>query len=54
MKKKDIVRIAKNSGVNLIYFIYCDNANLIRGKATHIDHLNRRIDSGIGLSLIHI
>ncbi|MCH2311796.1 MAG: glutamine synthetase family protein [SAR202 cluster bacterium] len=51
MKKKDIVRIAKNSGVNLIYFIYCDNANLIRGKATHIDHLNRRIDSGIGLTV---
>ena len=51
MKKKDIVRIAKNSGVNLVYFIYCDNANLIRGKATHIDHLDRRIDSGIGLTV---
>ena len=51
MKKKDIVRIAKNSGVNLIYFMYCDNANLIRGKATHIDHLDRRIDSGIGLTV---
>jgi len=51
LKKREIVRIAKRTGINLIYFVYCDNGNLIRGKATHVDHLDRRLDSGIGLTV---
>ncbi len=51
MKKEDVVRIAKESGVKLVVFAYCDNANLIRGKATHVRHLDRRLDSGIGLTV---
>jgi glutamine synthetase len=51
MKKEDAVRIAKESGVKLVVFAYCDSANLIRGKATHVNHLERRLDSGIGLTV---
>jgi glutamine synthetase len=51
VKKEDAVRIAKESGVKLVVFAYCDSANLIRGKATHVNHLERRLDSGIGLTV---
>lgn len=51
MKKEDVVRVAEEAGVQLVIFAYCDNANLIRGKATHVRHLGRRLDSGIGLTV---
>ncbi len=51
MEKEQVVRVAEESGLRLVVFAYCDNANLIRGKATHVRHLGRRLDSGIGLTV---
>ena len=51
MRKEDVVRTAADQGIRLVIFAYCDSANLIRGKATHVKHLERRLDSGIGLTV---
>ena len=51
MNRAEVARIAKDSGVKLVMFAYCDNANLIRAKATHVRHLERRLESGIGLTV---
>ena len=51
MLKEDVVSAAEAKGVRLVIFAYCDSANLIRGKATHVRHLARRLDSGIGLTV---
>jgi glutamine synthetase len=37
--------------VQLVRFLYCDNAGIIRGKASHIDGLESRMHSGIGLTV---
>ncbi len=49
MNKKQILREAKERGIQLVRFLYCDNGGVIRGKATHVDHLAERMESGIGL-----
>lgn len=52
MKNVDrIVAQARDADVQLVRFIYCDNSGVIRGKATHIDHLSRRMEQGIGLTV---
>lgn len=35
--------------LQLVRFLYCDLGGIIRGKATHVDHLEARMTSGIGL-----
>lgn len=47
----DIVQMAKEADVQLVRFIYCDNSGVIRGKATHVDHLEGRMQHGIGLTV---
>jgi len=49
--KRQVVERAADDGVQLVRFIYCDNSGVIRGKATHVDHLAARMDSGIGLTV---
>ncbi|HBY95844.1 MAG TPA: glutamine synthetase [Chloroflexi bacterium] len=49
MTTDEIVRQAKERGVQLVRFLYCDNGGIIRGKTTHVDHLAQRMESGIGL-----
>ena len=39
------------SGVRLVRFLYCDNGGVIRGKATHIEGLARRMKEGMALNL---
>ena len=46
-----IVQQARDADVQLVRFIYCDNSGVIRGKATHVDHLNGRMNHGIGLTV---
>jgi len=48
MEREDIIRQAKEAGVKLISFFWCDNGGIIRGKATHIAGLESRLNSGIG------
>ena len=37
--------------LRLVRFLYCDNGGIIRGKATHINGLARRMVEGIGQTL---
>jgi len=49
MTTDEIVAYAKDHGVPLVRFLYCDNGGVIRGKSTHFGQLARRMQSGIGL-----
>ena len=51
MDHSEVVRRAKDAGVQLVFFLYCDNGGVIRGKSTHISSLEGRLDSGIGLTV---
>jgi len=51
LKIEDIVQQARDADVQLVRFIYCDNSGVIRGKATHLDHLPGRMNHGIGLTV---
>jgi len=46
-----IVQLVEDADIHLVRFIYCDNSGVIRGKATHVDHLSSRISAGIGLTV---
>jgi glutamine synthetase len=46
-----IMQLAEDADIQLVRFIYCDNSGVIRGKATHVDHLSSRISAGIGLTV---
>lgn len=50
MEHRAIVQQARDAGVQLVIFYYCDNGGVIRGKATHIAGLEQRMASGIGLT----
>ena len=50
MNSREVVQLAHDSGVKLVMFAYCDNSGIIRGKATHVSGLERRIESGIGVT----
>ena len=49
MTPDQIVQAAEKQGVQLVRFLYCDSGGVIRGKATHVSQLRRRMASGIGL-----
>ncbi len=51
MTPEEVVRAAQTADLRLIRFLYCDNGGIIRGKLTHIDGLERRMKSGIGLTV---
>ena len=51
MEKQQVVQQALDAGVQLVFFLYCDNGGIIRGKSTHVAHLADRIESGIGLTV---
>src|SRR5438309_1806970 len=49
--RDQIVERAKAAGLRLVRFLYCDNDGLIRGKATGMAALARRLETGIGLTM---
>ncbi|NCF29277.1 MAG: glutamine synthetase [Gammaproteobacteria bacterium] len=51
MNIDQIVQQARDTETQLVRFIYCDSSGVIRGKATHIDHLSGRMVYGIGLTV---
>ncbi|MFQ5875070.1 MAG: glutamine synthetase family protein [Dehalococcoidia bacterium] len=51
MDKGEVVRKAQESGVQLVFFLYCDNGGIIRGKSTYVSSLESRLDTGIGLTI---
>jgi glutamine synthetase len=51
MTSEQVVELARDAGVRLVRFLYCDNGGVIRGKLTHIDGLAGRIKGGMGLTV---
>ncbi len=46
----DVVARAKQDGVRLVRFLYCDPSGVIRGKNVHVDRLAGRMLEGVGLT----
>jgi glutamine synthetase len=51
MTPDEVVTACREAGVRLVRFLYCDNGGVIRGKATHIAGLARRMTEGMALNL---
>ena len=51
MTPEEIVQRAREAGVRLVRFLYCDNGGVIRGKLTHVDGLAGRLKGGFGLTV---
>lgn len=46
----DVVARAREDGVRLVRFLYCDPSGVIRGKNVHVDRLANRMREGVGLT----
>jgi glutamine synthetase len=51
MEQNEVVQRVNDSNVQLVFFLYCDNGGIIRGKSTHISSLQKRLETGIGLTV---
>lgn len=51
MDAHTVLQRAAEAHVRLVRFLYCDNGGIIRGKATHVNGLARRLSEGIGQTL---
>jgi len=51
MDTQAVLQHAQAAHLRLVRFLYCDNGGIIRGKATHINGLARRMAEGIGQTL---
>ena len=40
----------KDAGIKFVRILWCDNANVIRAKAAHIDYLEEYINNGVGIT----
>ncbi|MEJ2165986.1 MAG: glutamine synthetase family protein [Desulfobacterales bacterium] len=40
----------RHAGIQFVRLLWCDNANVIRAKAAHVDYLEDTIDNGIGMT----
>ncbi len=47
---EDVVARARQDGIRLVRFLYCDPSGIIRGKNVHIDFLEARMRGGVGLT----
>ncbi len=50
MNMDDVLQQAEAANLQQVRFLYVDNGGIIRGKATHADHLRGRMMGGIGLT----
>ncbi len=41
----------KDAGIKFVRILWCDNANVIRAKAAHVDFLEEYIDNGVGITM---
>ena len=41
----------KDAGIKFVRILWCDNANIIRAKAAHVDYLEEYIDNGVGITV---
>jgi glutamine synthetase len=51
MDKQAVLQRAVAANLRSVRFLYCDHANIIRGKAAHVSALSDLLSSGIGLTV---
>ena len=51
MAMADVLSKLRTTDVQLVRFLYCDNAGVVRGKASHSEGLENRMHGGIGLTV---
>ena len=51
MNRDDVLARVRGAGVRRVRFLYCDNANIVRGKTAHAGALADFLDAGIGLTV---
>jgi glutamine synthetase len=49
--EKALKRKLKDAGIKFVRILWCDNANVIRAKAAHVDYLEEYIDNGVGITM---
>ncbi|MEM6401631.1 MAG: glutamine synthetase family protein, partial [Cyanobacteria bacterium P01_D01_bin.116] len=49
--KQDIFKNLKEKNIKFIRVVFCDNANIIRSKAFHIDVLPEHFDTGVSITV---
>ncbi len=49
--EKALKQSLKDAGVKFVRILWCDNANIIRAKAAHVDYLEEYIDNGVGITV---
>ncbi len=47
---EELMRAAREAGVQIVRFLYCDFSGVTRGKALAIEHLAAKMQEGIGLT----
>ena len=48
--KQALIKLLKASGIKFLRVLWCDNANVIRGKSIHIDSISAHMEHGVGIS----
>ena len=51
MNREEVLARVREGDVRLVRFLYCDNANIVRGKAVHAGALADFLEAGIGLTV---
>jgi glutamine synthetase len=51
VERAEVLSRVRQTDVQVVRFLYCDNGSVIRGKTTHADALDQRLESGIGLTV---
>jgi len=49
--EEDLKQKLKDGGIKFVRILWCDNANVIRAKAAHVDYLEEYIDNGVGITM---
>lgn len=49
--EQDLKQKLKDAGIKFVRILWCDNANVIRAKAAHVDYLEEYIDNGVGITM---
>lgn len=47
---KEILKTLEEAGIRFIRILWCDNANVIRGKAVHVGMVSHYLTQGVGIS----
>ena len=50
IKFKKVKKILEQAGIKFVRILWCDNANIIRGKAVHLNLLSEYFKYGVGIS----